>query len=211
MGSSALFDHLDDLEPRAAEALASADVRRLRAGSSHRAAAFRDASFLIVEDGFVVTRSVLAGRRRLVTCHAGAAGLLAAPEDGEMVQALVEARVTLVTEAAYADLLADSAVATVLSDALRALLRQRRDSIANFGNARPVERVESKLLQLARDHGFVVPDGVRLDVPLTHELLADMIGCARETVSRAIDRLESAGVIVRDGRSYRLQVNPETI
>jgi hypothetical protein len=211
MGRSALFDHLDDLEPRAAAALAAADVRRLRAGSSHRAAAFHDASFLIVEDGFVVTRSVLAGRRPLVTCHAGVAGLLAAPEDGEMVQALVEARVTLVTEAAYADLLADSTVATVLSDALRALLRQRRDSIANFANARPVERVESKLVQLARDHGFVVPDGVRLDVPLTHELLADMIGCARETVSRAIDRLESAGVIVRDGRCYRLQVNPETI
>ena len=37
-----------------------------------------------------------------------------------------------------------------------------------------------------------------------------MIGSARETVSRAIERLERAGFVVRDGRSYHLQVEPET-
>jgi CRP-like cAMP-binding protein len=39
----------------------------------------------------------------------------------------------------------------------------------------------------------------------------EMTGSARETVSRALERLEAAGVVVRQGRSYRLQVNPETI
>jgi len=57
----------------------------------------------------------------------------------------------------------------------------------------------------------VVAGGVRLDFPVTHELLGEMIGSARETVSRALDRLESTGFVVREGRSYRLQVNPETI
>ena len=30
-------------------------------------------------------------------------------------------------------------------------------------------------------------------------------------VSRAIDHLESSGFVIREGRSYRLQVKPETI
>ena len=41
--------------------------------------------------------------------------------------------------------------------------------------------------------------------------LAEMIGSARETVSRAIDRLERSGFLVRDGRSYRLLVQPDTL
>lgn len=147
----------------------------------------------------------------IVLCHAGPGALLPAPEPGETLDALVEARVTLVSHAVYAGLLARPAVAAVLSDALRATLRQKHDSIANFGSVRPIERVERKLIQLAREHGRVASDGVRLEFPLTHELLAEMIGYARETVSRAIYRLESSGFVVREGRSYRLQVRAETI
>src|SRR3954451_7905848 len=208
---SRLFDELAEVGPEVARLLARAEIRRLRAGTSHRSDAFGGASFLIVEQGFVVVRSATAERRGVVTCHGGAGTLLTAPGPGEIVDALVEARVTLVPEALYADLLARPATAAVLSDALRSALRQKQDSIANFGSVRPIERVERKLLQLARDHGRVVAGGVRLDFPVTHELLGEMIGSARETVSRALDRLESTGFVVREGRSYRLQVNPETI
>jgi hypothetical protein len=208
---STLLDELAEVEPEVAALFAAAEIRRLPPGTSHRPDGFGGASFLIVEQGFVVVRSATAGRRGVVTCHAGAGTLLTAPEPGEILDALVEARVTLVSEALYADLLARPTIATVLSDALRSTLRQKQDSIANFGSVRPVDRVQRKLLQLARDHGRVGADGVRLDFPVTHELLGEMTGSARETVSRALERLEAAGVVVRQGRSYRLQVNPETI
>ena len=149
-------------------------------------------------------------RRGVVVCHAGSGALLSVPELGEALVALVNARVTLVSEATYGKLLAQPKVAILLSDAMRSGLRQKRDSIANFASIRPVDRVERKLLQLAREHGRVVPGGIRLDFPITHELLGEMIGSARETVSRAIERLERAGFVVRDGRSYHLQVEPET-
>jgi CRP/FNR family transcriptional regulator, cyclic AMP receptor protein len=208
---SRLSDQVPEIEPEAAAVLAAAEARRLPAGSTHGVEAFGDASFLIVEKGFVVIRRTLSGRRAVVLCHAGPGALLTSPEPGETLEALVEAQVTLVSEAAYVNLLARPNAAIVLSDALRATLRQKQDSIANFADIRPVGRVERKLLQLAREHGRVVPDGIRLDFPLTHELLAEMIGSARETVSRAIDRLERSGFVVREGRSYRLQVKPETI
>jgi CRP-like cAMP-binding protein len=208
---SVLFDELLELEPGLSEVLSSVVTRHLAAASSHRVESFRGAAFLVVDDGFVVIRSSSAGRRRLVTSYAGAGALVTPPEPGEILLALVEARVTLVAEDVYADLLARPGVACLLSDALRSTLRQKHDSLANFGSSRPVERVERKLLQLAGDYGRVVADGVRLDFPVTHELLAEMIGSARETVSRSMDLLERSGFVVREGRTYRLRVNPGLI
>jgi CRP/FNR family transcriptional regulator, cyclic AMP receptor protein len=212
---SVLLEQLAEADEGAVAELAAAEIRRLPAGSSNGAEAFGGVSFLIVESGFVVIRRRLPrrlpGRRGVVMCHGGTGALLTVPELDETLDALVVADVTLVSEATYGNLLARPNVAIVLSDALRSALRQKRDAIANFASVRPVDRVERKLLQLAREHGRVVPDGIRLDFPITHELLAEMIGSARETVSRAIDRLESTGFVVREGRSYRLQVEPEAL
>jgi hypothetical protein len=71
-------------------------------------------------------------------------------------------------------------------------------------DVRHVERVRRKLLQLARDYGRVTSNGVKLDLPLTHALLGEMVGSERETVTRAIDQLESSGFLTRDGHYYRL-------
>jgi hypothetical protein len=197
--------------PEAAAELAAAEIRRLPAGSSSGVEAFSGVAFLVVETGFVVTRRMTTKRRGVVVCHAGSGALLSVPEPGEALVALADARVTLVSEATFDKLLAQPRVAILLSDAMRSELRQKRDSIANFASVRPVDRVERKLLQLAREHGRVVPGGIRLDFPITHELLGEMVGSARETVSRAIERLERGGFVVREGRSYRLQIEPETL
>ena len=74
-----------------------------------------------------------------------------------------------------------------------------------------VDRVRAKLVQLACDHGRVGRDGVRLDIPLTHELLGEMVGSARETVTRALDELQAEGFVVRRGRSYRILVDPSEL
>jgi CRP-like cAMP-binding protein len=208
---STLFQEVAEMNPEAADLVAGSEARCVRAGRPERPDSVGNASFLIVEEGFVVIRRALTERRSVIICHAGAGALLPAPESGETLDALVDARVTLVSEAAYGKLLAYPEVATVLSDALRATLRQKQVSITNFASVRHADRVERKLLQLAREHGRVSADGIRLDVPLTHELLAEMIGSTRETVSRAVDRLERIGFLVRDGRSYRLQVQPDAL
>jgi CRP-like cAMP-binding protein len=197
--------------PEAAAELSAAEIRRLPAGSSSGVEAFSGVAFLVVETGFVVIRRTTTKRQGVAVCHAGSGALLSVPEPGEALVALADARVTLVSEATFDKLLAQPRVAILLSDAMRSELRQKRDSIANFASVRPVDRVERKLLQLAREHGRVVPGGIRLDFPITHELLGEMVGSARETVSRAIERLERGGFVVREGRSYRLQIEPETL
>src|SRR4051812_18754452 len=135
---SALFDETREAGSAAAGVLSSAPVRRLPSGSSHRAGHFDAVSFLVVEEGFIVIRRESTGRPGLVICFAGAGALVPAPVLGETLDALVEARVTLVSEAAYAALLARPAVAPVLSDALRSSLRQKRETIASLGSTHPL-------------------------------------------------------------------------
>jgi CRP-like cAMP-binding protein len=207
---SALFDRFGEVGPQGRAVLATAPKRVLLAGSSSRVRAFGDVPLLIVEEGHLVIRRTTRERKgTMVVCYGGAGSLLTAPEPVETIDALDDVRVTLISEETCATLLAQPDTAKVLTDALRAAVRQKRDAIANLVGGRPVERVERTLLQLARDHGRVVKGGIRLDFPLTHELLAEMIGSARETVSRAIEHLERSGFVTREGRSYRLSVQPD--
>jgi CRP-like cAMP-binding protein len=57
----------------------------------------------------------------------------------------------------------------------------------------------------------VCRDGIRIDLPLTHDLISDMVGCARETVTRAFDELQREGFVERRGTSYQLRVAPEAL
>jgi CRP/FNR family transcriptional regulator, cyclic AMP receptor protein len=60
------------------------------------------------------------------------------------------------------------------------------------------------LIRLSRLHG--VPDGerIRINVPLTNQELANMIGTRRETVNRAINQLKKAGAVETTTDHYLL-------
>jgi len=68
--------------------------------------------------------------------------------------------------------------------------------------------VRRKLSQLARTYGRVGRDGIRIDFPVSHTVLAEMIGSSRETVTRALDELQRAGFVARRGHTYRLLIPP---
>lgn len=65
-------------------------------------------------------------------------------------------------------------------------------------------RVLAYLWHLASTWGVVTPDGVRLEIPLTHALLASLVGARRPTVTTALGALSSGGYIRRDGRCLTL-------
>jgi CRP/FNR family transcriptional regulator len=133
------------------------------------------------------------------------------PERGERLEALTDAWVTAMTEHGRAALLRLPSAAAALAGALEASVRAGRESLAQFGNVRRSDRLRDKLLQLAREHGRVDSFGVRLDLPLTHELLGEMVGASRETVTWAFAELAREGFVRRDGRLYRLAVSPDEL
>ena len=59
-------------------------------------------------------------------------------------------------------------------------------------------RVAKKLLELAETHGMKVEDGTRIDVRLTQQELASMVGASRESVNKVIGYFMDRGVISTD-------------
>jgi len=45
---------------------------------------------------------------------------------------------------------------------------------------------------------------VRLELPLTHRLLGELVGAERPSVSHAVGRLTKAGLVRRDGGTWYL-------
>ena len=63
-------------------------------------------------------------------------------------------------------------------------------------------RLAKKLLELAVSHGVQRPGGILLDVRLTQEELANMVGVTRESVNRNLAQLRREGVIGGQGRRF---------
>jgi CRP-like cAMP-binding protein len=70
------------------------------------------------------------------------------------------------------------------------------------------ERLWMLFWELAERYGRVRPDGVHVDLPLTHEVLSHLVGARRPSVSGALTRLAAAGRVHRHGRGWVLSGDP---
>ena len=192
--------------------LAGCPVVEVPAGEPHFRASFRGVELLVVEEGFVVLRSTPGGlARSIVTAEAGPGRVLLPPAEEEVLFALTPTRL-IALDAGVLDRVLDAPdAARVLVESLVDTLLRSQEALANFAHTRHVERVRRKLRQLADSYGRVAHDGVRIDFPVSHTLLADMIGSSRETVTRALEELQRPGFVARRGHSYRLLVSPEQV
>jgi CRP/FNR family transcriptional regulator len=86
----------------------------------------------------------------------------------------------------------------VLDILLKILCSRLRDSwerihLLSFTNAS--QRIKMLFTLLANQYGGKTKEGTLLNIKLTHQDIADMTGIARETVTRAIDKLNKDGEI----------------
>jgi CRP-like cAMP-binding protein len=181
-------------------------------GATLQPAEAGDVSLVLVEEGVVALRASEPGSpRRTITCLAGAGAVVLAPNEDEQLAALTDAKLRSISSSARDRLLDHPAAARLIVDGLAKTLRQKHSTIASMGHLHHVDRVRAKLLELAREHGRVSRGSIRLDFPLTHDLLGEMTGSARETVTRALDELQREGFVVREGRTYSLHVAPDAL
>jgi hypothetical protein len=196
----------------AAEILAACPTVEIVAGEPYFRSSLPAGTLLIVERGFVVLRvAPPLTNRSTITCDAGPGRVVLPPASDEVLFALENSEFTVISPEALDALLALPGVARTLLEQLAGTLAQKQEAIGTFGSTRHIERVRRKLLQLARNYGRVVRDGVRIDFPLSHTLLADMIGSSRETVTRSLDELRRDGFVARRGHTYRLLVSPDCV
>lgn len=172
-------------------------------GTSLGSNRFESVHLVSIEDGIVVVSAANPGSaRRIIASLAGSGSIVLPPAAHERFEALADARLTLIPGDAYKRLLDIAAAATIILESLGTGLRECRESIAQLGSRSHSDRVLEKLVQLARTHGKVGNEGLILDLPLTHELLAAMVGSTRETVTRSLARLAREGLVRHEHGRY---------
>ena len=83
-------------------------------------------------------------------------------------------------------------------------LRQQELAMVRSLSLPVPDRALSVLMELACRHGRAVTDGLLIELPISQETLARMVGASREAVNRALRRLLAEGVLRRSGRRYVL-------
>lgn len=115
---------------------------------------------------------------------------------GARMRAATDAEV-LVLDRDIGDVLcSDSALGAWIVRAIAGAVADRELSVAIALEPRLERRLILKLRQLAERWGKVTPEGVRLDLRVTHQELGDMIGAARESITVALGRLQDQGELI---------------
>ena len=199
--SRSLLDTIPASESGRVEALlARCPAIEIAAGETYFRSSFDAAPLLVVEHGFVVLRAGFEqSSRSIITCEAGPGRIILPPAEEEMLSGLVESRLTLLSPLATGELMALPGAAHALVEQLAASLGEKQENLSNFASARHIVRVRRKLLQLARSYGRVARDGVRIDFPISHSLLAEMIGSSRETVTEPSTSCSEPGLSLAPG------------
>jgi len=94
----------------------------------------------------------------------------------------------------------ESAMAIVAAVARR--LRETDEMAADLAFLDVGGRLAKKLLELASTHGVARGRGVMLDLPLTQDELASMLGVTRESVNRQLARFRRLGLVGAEKRRF---------
>ncbi len=111
------------------------------------------------------------------------------------VEAMEDSTVALITEEDFNELLRNFKFTMSLLKIFSRRLREawRKIYMLNLKNA--TDRMKVLFLTLMTRHGKPQENGMLLDIPLTHQEIADMAGLSRETVTRVIDRWKKEDLI----------------
>jgi CRP/FNR family transcriptional regulator len=111
--------------------------------------------------------------------------------------------VTIISQESFVELL--SAVPTVALNFIRLLSKRLatvEKGLAEFSHTWSYHRLARVLLQLSEKYGQEVPGGTLINVHLTHEDLANLIGTSRETVTTQLSKFTRMGLLKREARRF---------
>jgi CRP/FNR family transcriptional regulator, cyclic AMP receptor protein len=83
-------------------------------------------------------------------------------------------------------------------------LRQAHGFVMDMAMKSAGQRLSSVLLKLADDYGVESEEGTIIDLPLTRQEIAELMGVSRETAIRELSRFSRAGSIKLDGKQIIL-------
>ncbi|MFA7241125.1 MAG: Crp/Fnr family transcriptional regulator [Sulfuricellaceae bacterium] len=121
-----------------------------------------------------------------------------------------ESQVLVLSQKDFFSFLGAHPDAVLLSmQALSSRLRVLGEMVVNLISDDANTRIAKLLLRLAARYGKRVDGYILLDVPLTHEEIANMVGTTRQTVTTVIGQFRRQGVLSTESR--RIQIESEEL
>lgn len=100
-------------------------------------------------------------------------------------------------------------VALLCMEVLSSRLRGLSDVLVNLASDEVDTRIAKLILRLGARYGRREDGVMHLDIPLTHQEIADMVGATRQTVTTVLSRLRRRGVLSID--THRIQIESEEL
>ena len=120
------------------------------------------------------------------------------------VIAMSRCEITIMPFQVFKKLIESNSVASIaLLKQLTEMVRRLCDRIYEFSTLSVSNRIHAELLRLARA-GMIVDGQYRIESPPTHAQMASRLSCAREAVSRELNALEKAGVIMKERKCWTI-------
>jgi CRP/FNR family transcriptional regulator, cyclic AMP receptor protein len=162
--------------------------------------------YLVLSGKVKVTKSVAGGKETILAIHRtgdffGEMSLLDGKTSPATVAAMEDAKIISVSGADFHKyLLHNEKVLLQIINVLCARLRQVWQT-QSMSSETADARIRRGIYDLAKRHGIRDAQGTIIDLKITHQELAEMVGTSRETVTRVIARLRKQGIIeIRDRR-----------
>jgi CRP/FNR family transcriptional regulator, cyclic AMP receptor protein len=171
--------------------------------------------YVVLSGKVKVTKAGANGKETILAIHRtgdffGEMSLLDGKTEPATVSAMEDAKIISISGSDFHKYLMHNEkvmlqIIQVLCARLRAVWKTQSQSSATVD-----ARIRTGLYDLAQKHGIRDAQGTIIDLKITHQDLAEMVGASRETVTRALARLRERGII--EVRNRRMTVlNPKSL
>jgi CRP/FNR family cyclic AMP-dependent transcriptional regulator len=162
--------------------------------------------YIVLAGKVKVTKSTIGGKETILAIHQagdffGEMALLDGKTSPATVSAMEDCRIaTIYSEDFHRLVMRNDKVVRQIIHVLCGRLRNVWAQVQDLTYSTAEARICAGLRQLSKRHGVVDARGIIINLKITHQELAEMVGTSRETVTRTLARLQKKAIILIEQR-----------
>lgn len=168
-----------------------------------------DTVYIVKEGSFKLVHTTEEGNETIIeiACAGDILGETALfhknPEQTASSVALEEARVCSIDQKTFETIIkSDPDFAWQMIENLSNRLYSIREQLTESNTKSAYEKVLNLLMRLANEHGEVCPQGLLINIPLTQQEIASMVGISRVMASQVLQQLTEKQYLCKNKKNY---------
>ena len=157
--------------------------------------------YVVIAGKVKASKTSATGKETILAIHQpgdffGEMSLLDGKTSPATVSAMEDCKIAIISRADFQRLLmCNERVVSQIIQVLCSRLRSVWNQVQSLSYSNADSRIRAGVLQLARRHGINDARGILINLKITHDELAKMVGTSRETVTRTLTDLQKQGII----------------